>query len=221
MNIKNIVLSSGLEVSVECPTATGEKGMSVIRGWRKNKYLLMDVPKFKHAFPVNNYNQATWLIRYVHEGEVVGFRVKGKTSIPDCDLFALEYPEKIETHLLRKQSRAFLNMPVRLHTSQDPETSYNYKGMTVDISVGGVRIKLPESIKKSNSYFVSIYLPIGGTLNYIACKIIKSSFGKRGCELGMSFINISEKHKKAINDCLHQFCNDLDPGDDLFLEESK
>lgn len=216
MGKRNIVLNNKLDVFVECPSATKDRGTSVIRGWRENDYILMDIPKFKHPFPLNTYHQATWLIRYVHEGEVIGFRVKGRESISSCNIFALDYPNKIETLVLRKQLRAALNMPVRFHTSSDPETSLKYKGMSTDISLGGIKIKLSEKVKKSDSYFITLYLPMGGTVNYMQCEILKSVYGQRSCELGLKFINVSKEHEKAINSCIQQFSDVLDTEEDLF-----
>tara|TARA_B100000959_G_C14954165_1_gene612991 strand:+ start:828 stop:1493 length:666 start_codon:yes stop_codon:yes gene_type:complete len=221
MSRKNPIISTDLEVSVGCPTATADKGMSVIRGWRRDNYLLMDIPKFKRAFPVKSYVKDIWVVRYIFQGKVIGFSAKGKTEIPPCDLFALKYPDNVETHLLRNQSRAYLNMPIRLHTSRDPDKGDNYKGMTTDISAGGVRIKLPERIKSSDSYFLTIHLPTGKTLEYILCKIIKSSYDSRGCEFGLEFVNLKEGFKYEINLCLKQFYDGLDTDGNLLPGELK
>lgn len=201
-------LKAGLEISMECPSATHKKAKSVLRGWRPGEYLIVDIPQFDFAFPVSTYLKANWVVRFIHKGKVVGFKVKGTDSIPSTNLFVLEFPKGVEAHSLRKQSRAKVNMPVLVHTHKDRELSAYYKGVSLDISVGGIRLRFQEEIKKSGSYYLSFYLPTGEAFKNVECKAMKTSSGEHGHEVGMAFVGLDEKHKKAIESCLIRFLDD-------------
>lgn len=201
-------LKIGLEISMECPSATHKKAKSVLRGWRPGEYLIVDMPQFDFAFPVSTYLKSHWVVRFIHKGKVVGFKAKGTDSIPSGSLFVLEFPKGVEAHSMRKQSRAKVTMPVLVHTHKDRELSAYYKGVSLDISAGGIRLRFQEEIKKSGSYYLSFYLPTGEAFKNVECRAIKTSSGERGYEMGMEFVELNERHKKAIESCLIHFLDD-------------
>lgn len=221
METGNNFFSADIKISMVCPSATEEKGVSMFRGWRGGEYVLVDIPRFKHAFPMNKYEKAEWVVRYIYQGKVIGFVIRGRLCVTACDLYVLSYPKKVETHSLRKQLRAELNIPLVLHTSSNPDAGEVYKGMSTDISAGGLGIKLHEDIKKFDSYYISIFLPTGRNIKYAECRIIKSNFGKRGHEFGVEFINLREDYKIAVDKCLQQFYEDLDEGKNILPGESR
>lgn len=215
-------LKIGLEVSMECPSATQKKAKSFIRGWRTGEYLIVDIPQFDFPFPVSTYLKAHWVVRFIHKGKVVGFKVKGTDSIPSSNLLALEFPKGMEAHSLRKQLRAVVNMPVLVHTHKDRELSAYYKGVSLDISAGGIRVRFQEEIKKSDSYYLSFYLPTGEAFKNVECRARKTGMGEHGYEVGMGFVDLSDRHKRAIDSCLVHFLDEnLKKEEGLLPGESK
>lgn len=214
-------LAAGLDISMECPTATNKRGRSVIRGWREKQYVVMETPIFSFPFPMNTYIKANWVVRYVHEGEVIGFTTKGLDLVNSHDFFILKYPGKVEAHLLRKQMRMNVSMPVLIHTSLDKDESLHYKGMSLDISAGGLRIRMKEEVGKSDSYFLSFYLPTGESFKNVECEMIKSSHETSDVEIGMKFLNLEKKYKKAIDLCLCHFFGESSSNENLLPGEKK
>lgn len=190
---------------MECPVATEKRGKSFIRGWQENNYLLLDIPKFGYAFPVSTYVNANWVVRFVRKGKVVGFKARGKDVIAPYELFVLHYPEKLEARSLRRLTRAQINIPVLIHTDPDRKKSEHFKGMSLDISAEGIGIKLTKEIKKMDVYFLSFYLPSGETFRDVESKAVKTIMKNNCYEIGMQFIDLQEKHKRTIENCLKQY----------------
>ena len=194
-----------MEASMECPSASGKKAKSVVRGWRENEYVLMDIPKFNFPFPVNAYLKAVWVIRFIRQGKVVGFKANGLESFSTYDLFLLEYPKNIEVHSLRKQLRANLSLPVLLFSSSEEGVKLPSRGMSMDISLGGMRLKVPDELDTSRPYFLSFYLPTGESFKDVECQALKMEGAAQGWVARMRFSALSEQQKRALEACLLQF----------------
>lgn len=206
-------LKIGMEASMECPSASGKKAKSMVRGWRENEYILMDIPKFSFPFPVNTYLKEVWVVRFIRQGKVVGFKVNGLESFPAYDLFLLEFPKDIEVHSLRKQLRANLSLPVLLSSNSEEGIKLPSRGMSMDISLGGMRLKVPDELDASRPYFISFYLPTGESFKDVECQALKMEGAAQGWVARMRFSALSDQQKRALEACLLQFFDKEEDGE--------
>lgn len=197
-------LKVGMEVYMECPVATRKKGRSVIRGWSSD-YILIDSPKFNLPFPIATYSKAKWIVRYIRHGKIIGYTAKGLNFIPFLNLFALEYPREIEEHSLRGQTRARINIPVLVQANRNSEFGLRYNGVSVDISMGGIRIKMEEEMEFSDAYFITFHLPTGEIFKDVECLLTKTFIRGIDYQYGMKFVRLLEEQKKAIYSFFVQF----------------
>lgn len=208
---KNIhLLEAGMEISMECPLATTKRGKSVLRGWKENEFIIVDLPKFSFPFPAANYVKTSWLVRYINHGMVVGFKVKGLDSLPSREIFLLEFPGKVEMHSLRKKLRAKVNMPVLVRAGTAAGQGKFYKGMSMDISSGGIRLRLQEELLPSQSYFLTFHLPTGEIFKDLEGVATQTERRDKDFEVGIKFIGPNEKYEKSIESCLIQFLEEID-----------
>lgn len=203
-------LKTDIEISMECPLATTKRGKSALRGWKESEFILADLPKFNFPFPVANYIKTSWLVRYIHRGMVIGFKVKGLDSLPSREIFLLEFPGKVEMHSLRKKLRAMVNMPVLVRSGAPAEQGKFYKGMSMDISSGGIRLRLQEELRPSQSYFLTFHLPTGEIFKDVEGVAAQTERRDKHFEVGIKFIGANEKYEKAMESCLIQFLKDAD-----------
>lgn len=199
---------------MECAVASQIKAKSIIRGRRAGEFILLDVPTFKIPFPINTYVKAKWVIRYIHDGKVIGFKAQGKEVLSNLTLFALEYPGDLEIHSLRKQFRVSMHIPVLVHTNLDRSVSKYYRGMSIDMSSGGISIKSKEELKPVGSYFLTFYLPTGQVFTDMECQVVKTEYNSKDYKIALKFVNLPEKNQRALENCIVRFVEDPD------LEES-
>ena len=207
-------LKTDVEISMVCPAASDKKAKSIIRGWRSGECILVDIPKFNFSFPFSRYLKAGWVVRYVCQGDVIGFKTKGIDSLPSCDLFVLEFPDKLETHSLRQCKRAEVHMPVLVHTDRERRMGKYYKGMSLDISSGGIRLKTKEDLKTTRPYYLTFHLPSGEVFQEVECMVTQTNYIDRQYEVGLKFQNLPEKYKSSIDSCLVHFLDESGMGEE-------
>jgi hypothetical protein len=136
-------LSVGLSLQINFqPSDSRIQHGSSLLGWREGSWLVCEWP-FQLGQPVECSPGATCLIRYVHQGKMIGFRsaVISAHESP-FPFLLLSYPAQREEMPLRRHSRVAINEPVLVRTisganTRRPELPDRIGGLLRDLSAEG------------------------------------------------------------------------------------
>lgn len=138
--------------SIQCPPGTKmllelsgleDKLATACVGYQRGRFIIVQMPPTtetgRDALYQMLYPDNTVIVRYLHEGLVVGFsaRVIKYIQVPFPLLF-LTAPRRLESHALRKHKRVSCCLPgnIRLGDAVIP-------GMLTDVSISGCQFSFP------------------------------------------------------------------------------
>ena len=136
----NVVVGSTALVE---PQGVGERFKTTFVGWDTGRFIILRLPS-RLELREHLYTGKLVIVRYLScSGDVCGFQsaIHGINYKPQHLLF-LDYPAKLETFHLRKESRVDCFLPATL-TLQDGSTQ---QASIVNISKGGCRIGLGSAL---------------------------------------------------------------------------
>ena len=129
-----IALGSDLTMQID---GMEEKFKAILVGIESPNYLMvrMQIPsKFRSQIDTGT----TFIVRYLHLGNVYGFRTKSIDSIDKpYRITFLSYPESVESLNIRKAQRVTCHIPATLDLDK-----LQLKGLVLDISKYGIRFKI-------------------------------------------------------------------------------
>lgn len=148
------LLSVGVLLQYTIPTRPCPVGRQDVQccamlvGWKDGAFVISGLP-FLDGQPVECRSGSPCVVRYIHDGKVVGYRseIRGAQTAPEPLLF-LSFPERIEEILLRQHPRIPLNQAVSLirdegqAPTRSPFRPMPLVGVLQDLSVAGCRIAL-------------------------------------------------------------------------------
>ncbi|MCX5756966.1 MAG: PilZ domain-containing protein [Candidatus Hydrogenedentes bacterium] len=140
---------------------------TVIRGWRKPSYILMDRPRVSGRFAVIHENQPC-VVRFVRDGKACAF----DTHVLDWDArmhnayCRVEWPRAFQVVVFRQFERIKLDLPCDLLIGDDRES-----GEVVDLSIGGCRVATKALVPAHTSLSLSFVLPDGCPVERVQCEV--------------------------------------------------
>ncbi len=162
--------------------ATKDRLLTTIRGVCEREYILID-PPVKEGSHVLLQDEEVCVMRFVHDGEVMGFKttVMGSTYHPIRAVF-LHYPTAIEKRSLRKDQRYPLRIPCTylMEKGKCPATIN-------DISRQGCGLLVRDPLEKGELLYLTFTLPTGVQVVAIAAEIRSVTKKEEEYQLGMFF----------------------------------
>lgn len=123
---------------------------ATLLGWKDGAFVISGLP-YQEGQPVDCQPGNPCVVRYIHEGKVVGYRseIRGGQLSPEPLLF-LSFPERIEEILLRKHPRIPVHQPIMVRPEEQPGAPFQEApavGVLQDLSVAGCRAALTGSAR--------------------------------------------------------------------------
>ena len=176
-------------------TPDKKKGISAIRGWKKDHYVILDIPTHEGR-AVFLHLHRDYIFRYVDEGIYTGFRSWVIDTIfkPYPVLF-IRYPTEIERRSLRSFPRYRLHLKIRF-------TAPGGKGIGElhDLSLQGCLLATRDDIlEMGQSVDISIRLPGSHSIQDLRGSV--RNIGTRSGEIlaGIAFHHTPEMFTQFVN----------------------
>ena len=140
---------------------------SVIRGWRRLSYVLVDRPRIGPHFAAIRENQPC-VIRFVRDGKACAF----DSLVLDWETRAhnaycrVEWPREFKVVVFRQFERVKIESPCSLFVGGGEDS-----GTVVDLSIGGCRICTKASVPVNTAFSLSLVLPDGCPVERVACEV--------------------------------------------------
>lgn len=140
---------------------------TVVRGWRKPSYILIDRPKFGGRFAAIRENQPC-VIRFVRDGRACAF----DSLVLDWDTRThnaycrIEWPRDFKVVVFRRFERIKLDLPCTLAIGSTQES-----GEIIDLSIGGCRIVTKAFVAADTNLSLSFVLPDGCPIENVQCEV--------------------------------------------------
>jgi CheY-like chemotaxis protein/c-di-GMP-binding flagellar brake protein YcgR len=157
---------------------------SILRGWRKPSYVLLDRPKLGDRYAAIRDNQPC-VIRFVREGRACAF----DSMVLDWDTrqynayCRVEWPKKVHVVGFRKFERVKLQVPCRIDSGEE-----QMEGQLQDFSAGGCRLGVPKPIAPGAAIKLSFILPDGCPVDGVRCVVRNMQTVEEKTYLGCEFI---------------------------------
>jgi len=152
---------------------------ATLLGWKDGSFVISGLP-YVDGQPIECEIGQPCVVRYIHEGKVVGYRseIRGSQVAPEPLLF-LSFPEHIEEILLRKHPRIPIHQPISIRRDDGPGQRGSpfpdapIVGVLRDLSVAGCRASLTGSalpLTAGTVVRLEFDLPgMGHVINLVGC----------------------------------------------------
>ena len=144
---------------------TAPRYTSIVRGWRKLSYILLDRPKLAGRVAALRENHPC-VIRFVRNGVACAF----DSLVLDWDnrqynaYCRIEWPKSIRAVTFRRFERAHIEIPCKLFFAGTQD-----RGHIDDLSIGGCRISTEAPVPVNTSLELSFTLPDGCEVDRVQC----------------------------------------------------
>lgn len=139
---------------------------ATIRGWYKGRYILLDYPPASTNFDRESRVNATYVVRFMHEGLVCGFLARLHDEYKNASLpfFRFDWPKKVQTLPMRNQER----IDIRLITDIQFDNGDTQKGTIVNLSTGGCNVLCRTAPALKTNLNLTFNTPGGGEISKCA-----------------------------------------------------
>lgn len=193
------IFKAGAAVVFELRERTKAKFTSFFRGMKNRNYLIIDHPA-KDGRLVPLADDDACIVRFIHEGEIIGFRTKIMAIIRSpVPLVFLHFPQNIETSRLRKSER----YPVRIDAvcagrKLEGQLESYPRDMVLNLSAGGCLVEAFESFEKGRIIFLSVFLPEHNQVNDVEVEVKRIE--KKGDKflIGLEFADLLDPGYEEI-----------------------
>lgn len=190
-------------------TGLPDKFATTCVGHARGRYLVTQFPVLpetnRDGFYQMLYPDNAVIVRYLHEGTVVGFtaRVIKSIQIP-FPLIFLTYPKKLESHDLRRHPRVACCLPGQAVLGGGP-----VPGMVLDLSHSGCLFsaavpETPPAVAVDDAVDLRCDLFGPGEASTLAGIVKRVAVSGRRLELGLKFRAMPAPAQQALNDYLSQ-----------------
>jgi hypothetical protein len=177
---------------------------ALLAGWIPNECVMLS-PPLSILAAGQFVKDEFLLVRYLFLGKVFGFETIVRKMILDPSLVIVNWPDQVEVASISKEIRLRAHLEVSVILYNELKQEIPLKGMLIEISKGGCRIKIPW-----NNDFMEYCIP-GSLLELhmglyrdkkplnIACVV--RNFSKQGgyANMGLQFNESSEEFKKELD----------------------
>lgn len=191
-------LSVGQAVVVDPDPQDEDKSLrfsAFIRGWMKDEYILLDTRMETNRSTTLNRGQLC-VLRFIAEGVAYAFtaRVTDLGAGAYYDYARIAWPTEVKRVSVRRHERVEVNIPCTVEVGGGAPI----QGELLDLSVGGCRVVLPNSIGKGEKALLSFNLPDGGALSQLSGIVRNVVASKSGHSVGFEFQDLSEDSNREI-----------------------
>ena len=164
---------------------------TLIRGWRKPSYLLLDRPKIANRYAAVRENQLC-VLRFVHGGKACAF----DSMVLDWDnrqynaYCRVEWPKTVQVVSFRKHERVRFQLPCKVHMADADKPA-----RIQDLSTGGCRLFLDDPgregetpIEPGATLEISFKLPDGCAIDRLQCAVRNAQTVGETTSLGCQFM---------------------------------
>lgn len=165
---------------------------SVIRGWYKNRYLILDRPLGVGVIKTN----AVYIVRFVLDGTVCGFTARFldefvRNSSP---VFRLEWPTEFITANIRSHERVDVRWPCSIRFGSEEAKPAEIR----NLSKGGCSLHCEQEFTVNDKIHISFKTPRGLEIVEHAMIVRNRIKAGAGCMTGCSFENPHEELDTVI-----------------------
>ncbi len=188
--------ATGLLIGQTCQVEKKKaRAGSVIRGYRKGRFILIDSP-FQGKESILSVPGESCVIRFLSDGKVFGFTsALLKTYTTPASLCAIQYPEKIESVSVRQSNR----IPVFFPGSVSAGSKAPVPGALVDLSAnGGCFIVRHLVVSKGESLNLNLLLPDNLNLANMPCLVQSVHATKGKVFMGLKFLFTETEDFEAL-----------------------
>ena len=164
----------------------GQHLTTFFRGWHRPHHILLDRPRNVARQPALLQEQQDCTIRFVHEGNACAIVSK----VIDCDkrkknpYVRIFWPGKVKFVSFRMHERIRLQLDAVVLRSNGVETATD---QSLDLSLGGCRIRSPKGADSNSTVTISAALPDGTILSGIEAAVREVQETGTGWVLGCQF----------------------------------
>lgn len=149
--------------------------LTVLRGWRKSEYLLIDRPMTNGRLGLIRENQEC-VLRYVFNGRACAFdsTVLDWDARPHNSYCRISWPRQLSVVQFRRGERFAANLPCTVMAGE-----LEYEGELADISVCGCCLNSPAEAAIKETLLITFKLPDGTPVEKV-CSEVKTARLERG-----------------------------------------
>lgn len=187
----HVGLSAFLDMNPK--TNSAQRYKTVVRGWEKGKYLMLDKPNIVGVFRSKNPSA----LRFMQEGIVWGFysRINQYLSDRSDRLLWVSWPDEVSRVRLRQHDRIRISAPCEIYL----ENCGPMRGVIQDLSGGGCCLRTNLSMIVSTRCEVSFTLPDGMQIERMPVMVRRvHPAGSAEFEYGCLFLDSAESERNGI-----------------------
>jgi len=189
-------LKAGMELSLEQGSKASK---TVLRGWKKNQYLLVDMPDASWS----RADSSEIIGRLFGEGHYYGFTTTRLGVLMEFKLVVLRYPEDIMANSYRQNERYDATLPVTI--SRQTETGRaDDVGVITNISEGGCKLVCHKTYHVDSKILLQIDFPTGSRIDKLTCVLrSETNMGDKN-SYGVEFDAIDDDELNPLREFLKQ-----------------
>jgi c-di-GMP-binding flagellar brake protein YcgR len=174
------------------------------RGCKYNHFLIIDHP-IRDGRPVPIGDDTQCIIRFISEGEIIGFRSVITALIRNPEALAfLRYPKSVEVSRLRQSDR----YPVQIEAVCAPKKLAGHidaypRAMMLNLSEGGCLLESIESFDKGELVYLTVFIPERPPVIDLESEIKRVDKKGDKFHLGMAFTDLLDPNFEEIQGYLH------------------
>jgi len=206
----NLIWQVGLQVQLSKRIKNREiKVTTRIVGWSTPHFIIIHIP-YLNGFPLEMAPGAKCIIRFLNEGEVVGFESTVlKMQFDPIPLGFLSYPNKVENVSVRKEKRFKTLLPAVIRVKKEDGNLTEGKGFILDLNSVGCLISTQTAYKTDSTVLISFTLPTKDDVNDLVGNIKNIRASKDSKLLGIEFEEKSKEENKEKFDNFASLMNNL------------
>ncbi|MDR1396436.1 MAG: PilZ domain-containing protein [Desulfarculales bacterium] len=177
---------------------------AVLAGWIASECVLLS-PPLSILAAGQFVKDEFLLIRYLFLGKVFGFETIVRKMVLDPPMVIVSWPDQVEVASISREIRLRARLEVLIILYNETKQEVPVKGLLIEISKGGCRIK----ISWNNDYMeycipgslLELHLGLYHDKNPLKVSCIVRNFSKQGgyANMGLQFDNNSEKFKEELD----------------------
>ncbi len=182
----------------------GRKVGTVLRGWKKSQYLLVDIPGGLWTAP----SKEPILCKLFSAGAARGFKTQFLGVLRELELLILKYPSDIVDKTNRSSPRFNTTLPVSVLGGPDGAQERG-EGVITNISKGGCQIVCPTCSGRLDigaKLYLRASLAAGSIIERASCQLRSSTLSNGQIIYNVKF-NVGGKENSTA---VHEFLSNLD-----------
>jgi len=177
----------------------GERWRTVIRGWRRGDYILLELAPGQKTMPILRQNHKCEL-RFVSRGSAQGIESMPIDAGAGAyrSYFRVEWPQRVSSVGMRKSARIQTELPCHMEYDDNIEQD----GQVLDLSALGCQLQAEEPVTIGHEVKLTFTLPDGTEINQLKAIVRNTSYSRSHAIMGCQFMHEDTAVSHSISLCV-------------------